>query len=197
MVGPAHMMFTEDQNNQLMRSIDFESVKEDICREPPQKMYKCRNGLRLEGNHDHRQADPELFMLHTEHPPLFGYRYNYAVPNPLPQSDLQQKNLLQPEHDAEMLNSQHCLNDMVLLQFNTATLQRLQDFLNEFNSRRCPRMVEIKTVNKLKKYNRPGDKVIQIAVKNFTGRIVNNLLTVDAQRNRGTAHDILFTLDNG
>ena len=169
-----------------MKSINFELVKSTVVNlEPPKNVYKCRSGSREEGVYGRHKANSDPVMLHTEHPPLFGYRYYYdatdASPEPVPR----------------MLSSQHCLNDIVLLRFNSPNPQSVQDHLNNLNNCRCRKIVSIRTINKLQKYNRPRDKVIEIAVKNFTGRIVNNTRTVDEQRRDGVAHDILFKLEDG
>ena len=168
-----------------MKSINFEQVKEIVNREPPQTVYKCRSGSREGGNDDFHQNGPDPVTLHTEHPPLFGYRYRYDAIDPLPEPDLC------------VLNSQHCLNDMVLLRFNTPTPQSIQNHLNDLNNCRSQNIVKIDTLEEFTMYSRPEDEEIKIAVKNFTGIIINNPRSFDVQRINGEAHNILFTLNNG
>lgn len=116
--------------------------------------------------------------LHVQSPPMVSYRYTYE------------------EGEGEAAMHRMCMNDIVLFKLDKDEATELQAELQINRITRASKLISINTMNILGEYNRPS-KPIPIFIKNLSGVIVPNPISLRVHREEGIGYHILFQLREG
>ena len=175
-VGPAHMMFPSDTNQNLQRGVGLPEIRDRLNFNPPDSLYAIQFH---EPHGDQNYEEGETRIFYAKNPPMIGYRYRIA-----------------PENDTTV-EHQFFMNDIVLLRLKESDAKEIKNQQKLILPTRRKRMISIDTPNKLGAYMRPTpNREIKILVRGFSGRLIANRFGVEQLRSRGWSYYLLFILDN-
>ena len=192
-MGPAHMLFSEEKNKQLQKTIDWSKIYQ-TGEEFTADAYRIR----------FKTHDNEVRYLYASGL-KFGYRYKCEEQR-LVQSSMegpatgesQMEVSTEPQQtmdSPEQVDVKRCMNDIVLLRITMKEAELLYFELLRYLGSRPGRLIQINNLNKLKFYARPN-RNIPILIQGCRGIVVANTMTVEGQRAYGIPHRLLFMLDD-